>query len=55
MVEIRFTEGTRLEWVSRRQAQGLKGQLLVLMLRLAGQRTLSGSLRRTLALMENGW
>lgn len=46
--------GSSVEWVSRRQVHGLKGQLLGLMLRLAGRRTLSGSLRRTLALIENG-
>lgn len=44
--------GSSVEWVSRRQAQGLKGQLLLLMLRLAGRRTMSGSLRRTLAFIE---
>lgn len=43
-----------MEWVSRRQVHGLKGQVLGLMLRLAGRRTLSGSLRRTLALIEKG-
>jgi hypothetical protein len=46
--------GSSVEWVSRREVHGLKGQLLGLMLRLAGRRTLSGSLRRTLALIENG-
>jgi len=44
--------GSSVEWLSRRQVHGLKGQVLGLMLRLAGRRTLSGSLRRTLALIE---
>lgn len=43
--------GSAVEWVSRRQARGLKGQVVVLMLRLAGRRMLSGSLRRTLELI----
>ncbi len=46
--------GSSVEWLSRRQVHGLKGQVLGLMLRLAGRRTLSGSLRRTLALIEEG-
>jgi hypothetical protein len=44
--------GSSVEWLSRRQMHGLKGQVLGLMLRLAGRRTLSGSLRRTLAIIE---
>lgn len=44
--------GSSVEWVSLRQPRGLKGRLVVLMLRLAGRRILSAYLRQTLALIE---
>lgn len=53
--QVRTAEGggSSVEWVSRRQLRGLKGQIVVLTLQLAGRRTPSASLWRTLALIED--
>jgi hypothetical protein len=44
--------GSVVEWTSRRAPKGMKGRILVLMLRLMGRKALSKSLGQTLARIE---
>jgi hypothetical protein len=44
--------GSRVEWASFRQPNGLKGRLLVLVLRIAGRRHLRGYLHETLSRLQ---
>lgn len=46
------TGGSRVEWISHRVPKGLRGRLLVSMLRLAGARYVEGYLRETLQGLE---
>ncbi|MDQ3781341.1 MAG: SRPBCC family protein [Actinomycetota bacterium] len=44
--------GSRVQWIARRQGQGFKGRLLVLMLRMRGRALLAANLQATLTLLE---
>ncbi len=45
--------GTAIDWTSRRSGRGLKGRILVLMLRLQGRKFLSGYLAQVLSRLES--